>query len=203
MTMKRFSAGLIALAACMVSAEAAAATYFGLSVGQSTLDDWDSSVIDDGSFGSISAEDSDVGFRIMGGNELNENFAIEFGYSDFGEATADGTSDGSGFFWAPGPVSGRASADGFDLGVVARAPTSESFALFARIGMLIWDSKYDLHDSGGNSINGTDDGSDLFFGIGGEFKTTGALAMRGEFTKYSLDDSDITAIAFSLIYRMQ
>jgi OOP family OmpA-OmpF porin len=201
MIQKRFAAGFLAVAACMTSTQAGAAAYFGLAIGQGTLKDWDSAVIDDGSFSNIDVEDSDVGFRILGGNELNENLAFELGYTVFGEATASGNSNGC-CLWSPGPVSAKAEADGLDLGLVAKAPTSESFAVFARLGLLMWDVKVSIEDSS-FAGSGSDDGNDLFFGFGGEFRTTGPLSMRGEFTRYSLDDSDIDSIAFSLIYRMQ
>lgn len=198
MNLRKLAAFIVAAATLHVPLGADA--YFGLSIGQSTLKDWDSSVIDDGSFNSIDVEDSGVSIRVSGGFDLNPSFALEIGYSDFGEVTAEGTSDGTGFFWAAGPVSAEASADGFDLGFVGRIPTSDSFSFLGRAGVLIWDAEIDFADSSG-SLKLSDDGNDVFFGIGGEFQTSEAMAMRLEFTRFSLDDSDIDTISFSLIFR--
>lgn len=194
---------LPACALLLVSAPAAAAGgYFGLALGQSTLEDWDTSVIDDGSLTSASAEDSDTGFRLIGGYELNPNVSLEFGYTDFGEATAEGNSDGTGFVWVAGPVRAETSADGIDFGALAKLPVSESFSVHGRLGLLLWDAEGQASDAAGVAFEGTDDGTDLFFGIGAEFQTTSPLAMRLEYTKYSLDDVDMDFLAFSLIYRV-
>jgi hypothetical protein len=128
--MRKLVAFIVAAAA--LHAPVGADAYLGLSIGQSTLKDWDSSVIDDGSFNSIDVEDSDVSFRVSGGYDLNPSLALEIGYSDFGEVTAEGTSDGTGFAWTAGPVSADASADGFDLGFVGRIPASDSFSFLGR-----------------------------------------------------------------------
>lgn len=197
--LKRIGACAIVIVAGVMSGPASAG-YFGLSIAQNTVKDWDSSVIQDGSVSSMDIEDSDMGFRFVGGFELSPAFAFEVGYSDFGEVTADGYSDGNGFYWFQGPVSVEASADGFDLGLVGRMPVSESFSFIGRLGVLVWDVEGKEEDSSG-SFSGSDDGNDVFFGLGGEFGGKGPLAVRAEFTRYSLDDSDLDSLSLSVIYR--
>lgn len=155
--------GILALIAAMALAAPAAAEqgrgYVGLGYGQSTVQDWNGADLNiDGSVSNTSEDDTDAGFRIMGGFEFTPNFAVEVGYVDFGEATAEGTSDGSGFFWAPGPVSLAAEVDGFDLGVRGRLPLSDAFGLIARIGFMMWDLSATLQDSSG-TYSGSDDGN--------------------------------------------
>lgn len=201
MDTRRIAGAALALLLAAPAAAQENRTYVGLGLGQSTVQDWDRSVIDDGSFTSIATEDSDTGFRLVGGMELNPNLAIEVGYTDFGEATADGDSDGTGFFWFAGPVSADLSATGIDLGLIGRLPVSEGFSVHARLGLLLWDAEISLADSGG-SIGGSDDGNDPFVGIGAEFGMGGSVALRGDFVRYSLDDIDVDTLALTLIYRV-
>ena len=192
------------VAACLTGPASAqeSRNYFGLAIGQNTVDPWDRSAIDDGSLTSSDADDADVGFHLMGGLEFNENLAVEVGYTDFGEATADGTSDGTGFFWAAGPVSAKSSATGWDLGALGRIPVGQSTLLYARLGVLLWDYDASLGDSTG-TLSGGDDGNDTFFGIGAEFRTSETLALRFDFIQYKIDDFDIDTLALGLIYRPQ
>jgi len=201
--MKKPAKGLLSLCAMFLVCGPADAGYVGFGIGQSTVQDWNGGdlAFDGSSVTGISSEDSDTGFRIVGGFDVTPNLAVEIGYSDFGEATADGTSDGSGFFWSPGPVSVKAAVDGIDFGFAGQLPASESFSLLARVGVLLWDLEAELADSSG-SFSGSDDGNDVFFGIGAQFNTTGPLSMRAEFTRYAVDDIDLDSISFSLIYRV-
>lgn len=199
MLIKRFVVSAAVIAAAALSGPASAG-YFGLSIGQTTLEDWDASAIDDGSLSNTDAEDSDVGFRVMGGMDLTPNFAVELGYSDFGEATAEGDSDGSGLFWPAGPVEATVGLSGIDLALVGKMPVSPSFAIFAKFGMLKWELDVDVDTSAGSGSD-SDDGNDTFFGVGGEFNATESLAFRGDYTLYGIDDEDMNTLMFSLIYR--
>ena len=199
--MKNFLSLLAALAlAAPAAAVAEGGGYVGLGLGQNTMQDWNGGDLNiDGSVSNTDADDSDTGFRILGGYEFNPNIAVEVGYIDLGEATADGTSDGSGFFWAPGPVSVSAEVDGFDLGIRGRLPLSESFGLSASIGMLMWDLSASLSDSSG-TFSGSDDGNDVFFAAGADFRFGPGLGLRGEFARYALDDIDMDSLSIALVY---
>lgn len=202
--MKRMNAVIAqgSVVACLaLMSGPAMAGYFGLSVGQNTIKDWDEvgPSLDDGSFTSQTSEDSDTGFRAFAGFGDTESFSFEIGYSDFGEATFDAQSDGCCFYPA-GPVNITASTTGFDLGVVGRAPMSESVAFIGRIGLLMWEVDVDAVVGGGSGSE-SEDGDDIFFGLGLEFMSSPAMSLRGEFTRYSLDDSDLDSISLSLVFR--
>jgi hypothetical protein len=179
----------------------AMAGYFGLSLGQNTIKDWDEvgPALDDGSFTSQTSDDSDTGFRVFGGFGSNENFSFEIGYSDFGEATFEAQSNGCCFYPA-GPVKATASTTGIDLGGVGRAPISESVAIIGRLGLLLWEADVDATVSGGSGSE-SEDGNDVFFGVGLEFTTSPAMSLRAEFTRYSLDDLDLDSLSLSLVFR--
>jgi hypothetical protein len=203
MTRQPLCHALALLAAWAIAAPAAAGSYVALTVGESTVQDWsaDDLAFDGSTISNASAEDSDTAFRVAMGFAASENLTFEVGYLDLGEATADGTSDGTGFFWTPGPVNVTAAIDGFDFGLVGRMPTSETFALVARIGVFMWELESSVEDSSGK-LSGTDDGNDPYVGLGAEFSMSPSLALRGEFTRYSTDDVDIDSLSLSAILRM-
>jgi len=196
---KRIGACAFVIAAGVMAGPANAG-YFGLGVAQNTLEDWDESTFDDGSISNADAEDSDNGFRIFGGGAFSPNFGFELGYSDFGEATWEGTSDGTGGFWPAGPVGASVGLKGFDGSLVGTLPVSDAFALMARFGILVWDMEVDVDTSVGSGSD-SDDGNDTFFGLGGELRTGDAIALRAEYTAYSIDDGDMNSLSFSLVYR--
>lgn len=200
MLIKRFAACAVVFAAGVMSGPASAG-YFGLAVGQNKIQDWDDvgAALDDGSFTSQESEDTDTGFRIFGGFGQNPNFGIEIGYSDFGEATFDAESDGCCFYPA-GPVSASAATTGIDVSLVGRAPMSDAVAVTARLGMLKWETEFDARVSGGSGSD-SEDGTDILFGIGLEFAASSSMSLRGEFTRYALDDADLDSLSLSLIFR--
>jgi len=197
---KRFVACAAALTAAVMTVPASAG-YFGLGVGKNKVQDWDDvgASLDDGSFSSQESEDSDTGFRVFGGFGGTDTISFEIGYSDFGEATFDAESDGSGFYPA-GPISLQASTTGIDFGIAGRIPLSDAVAVVGRIGMLMWEAEFDAQVSGGSGSE-SEDGNDIFFGGGLDFTFSPTVSLRGEFARYALDDNDIDSLSLSLIFR--
>jgi OOP family OmpA-OmpF porin len=200
MDVRGVAGAVLALMLAVPAAAQESGTYLGAGFGQGSVQDWDSSVIDDGSFASIDAEDSDTGFRLFGGIEFSPNFALEAAYVDLGEATADGDSNGC-CFWAPGPVTASIAVSGFDVGLLGKLPVSETFAVYGRLGLLLWDADITLGDSS-LLLSGSDDGNDIFIGFGAEIAAGGSLVVRGDFLRYAVDDVDIDALALSLAFRL-
>lgn len=190
---------LLALAAGCCSLDAAA-FYYGVGAGPATDKEWDDRVIQDGSVGSVELEDQDTGFRFFGGFELDRNLALEIGYVNFGEQTARGDSDGSGPYWTGGEASVESQVDGLDFGLVGTLPISDELSLLARVGVLSWEGELTYEDPAFVEKY-SDSGSDVFFGGGLEFAPGGPLAVRGEFTRYSIDDVDVDTVSASLVYR--
>jgi len=194
---------LALLAAWAVAAPAAAGSYVAVSVGESTAKDWSADVLDDGStISNATAEDTDRALRLAIGFAASESLTFEVGYVDLGETTAAGDSDGTGVYWTPGPVERTAAVDGYDFGFVGRIPTSETFAVLARVGVFMWDLKSRLNDGGG-SFPGTVSGDDPFFGVGAELNVSESVAFRGEFVRYTVDDRDLDALSLSAILRFE
>lgn len=194
------------LALAMAPAVHAEGFYVGAAFGTSSSDDYENYVLanwDDGSFTSATIEDSDTFTRFFVGYDLNENFAFELGLSDLGTVTTDAVSNGCCFYF-PGPVHHEVSADGMEVSALAKLPLGESGGLFFRLGFFAWDITEAVSDSSGGAAF-SDDGSDLYYGIGASYKFGESWALSGEYTLYSMEPSaggsfDATSMSVSLSY---
>lgn len=188
-TKARAVCGLVAASLALAPMTALAADFYaGVGFGQTKTKDYDDYVaqnFDDGSITSASFDDSDTGLRIFGGVTINPNFAVELGFLDLGEASTDAESDGC-CFYAPGEVKHSASADGMELSAVARIPITEAAAIFGRLGVFNWDVSEKISDTTGGA-SGSDDGNDVFYALGGEYRFPSAFALRAEYAFYTVD----------------
>ena len=160
--------------------------YVGGSVGQASLNESVNST--------ISIDDEDTSFRLSAGYSFSDYFAVEGGYIDFGEVSDSFTVAG---------VTGRveAEADGFDLALVGSLPVSEKFSLTGRAGYLFWDADVKATATGVPTISDSEDGNDLFFGIGAEYRFTDQWSLTGGWDRYELDDVDFDNLHVGVRYR--
>ncbi|MGH8442662.1 MAG: outer membrane beta-barrel protein, partial [Nevskiaceae bacterium] len=121
--------------------------YAAASLDQSTFDDWSMvAAIDAQTYTARAMDDQDIAFRVRGGMEFAEYFALEVGYADFGQARFSGTSDGSGSLWVAGTQRETIEVDGYSLHLVGRLPVKAAFAAAARVGASVLMSE--RHQSG-------------------------------------------------------
>lgn len=117
--------------------------YFGIGTGVADFD----GKAGHGEDGAIHLDSSDTTYKIFGGYQATENFAVEGTYRDFGEVQ-------EGLF--------STETDGLDIGAVGMflmGPVD----VFARGGVIFWDTK-----GRGGLPDG--DGKDLSWGFGGALK---------------------------------
>lgn len=134
--------------------------------------------------GATSCDDEDVGFKIFGGLKFNQFFGAEIGYVDLGEVSASLSGVGV-----------DVGADGFQVAAVGTYPI-EQFSLLGKVGVFFWDAEA---SAGAASVS--DDGTDIMFGVGGEFHFTPQLSVRGEWERYDFDGDDVDMFSASVIYR--
>ena len=180
--MNRIKALLAAtLPACFLAFGAPAAAqdagwYVGGAYGMTSID------VDTSGLPGVSIDDSDSGFKIFGGFQFNKHLGAEVGYIDFGSypVTAGSTGD--------------LSATAFTVAAVGTLPLNESFALFGKAGIWMWESD--------SSIPGTtgSDGSDIFFGAGLRYNLNKNWGLTLEVEQYDSDDS-ITMTSFGVRYK--
>ena len=163
-TLNYFILGLI-LAGAGMAAQAAGPGqgYVSLYVGQSEADDVD---------------EDDTSYRIGGGYRVNQNFAVEGFYIDYGEAED-----------SFGGIDFSSEADAFQFQAVGLFPVNPTVELYGKLGLAIWDLETCI-----GTLCGDDDGTDLVYGLGAAFNVTQAVAIRAEYEIVEFDDVDIDTI---------
>lgn len=122
----------------------------------------------------VSVDDSDTFFSVGAGFNFNRLVALEAGYVDLGEATVS----------IPVlPYSASLSADGFYFGPRLTGALSSQIEGYARVGMLVWDVEF----SDSEGFVGSDDGTDVYFGLGAALKISDQLSLGADWTRYMLE----------------
>lgn len=178
--------------------------YLGGSLGHSSIDtvsegDVNAAFASVGVTTTSDVDDSDLGWKIFGGYNLNQYFGIELAYVDLGEAEINATSTA--------PVAGTASisaeADGFTFAGVARYPINERFDVFGKLGGFVWDVEGGGSLTvGGGTITATaeDDGTSILFGLGAEYEMGNNIGVRAEWERYEVSSDDVDLFSVGLEY---
>jgi opacity protein-like surface antigen len=173
---------LVAVAAAsfgMLSFAAQAADngiYLGGSVGQSSVQ-YDESF--EGQ--NLNFDASATGFKVIAGWRFLDWLAVEGNYIDLG--SGDDRVLGEKV---------ESDVSGISLSAVGFVPLGP-VDLFARVGAINWDA--DL-DAPGLGASASDDGTDLTYGIGAQFRVW-SLSIRGEYEIFDISDAD-TVDMFSI-----
>lgn len=142
---------------------AASGGYIGASLGSASVDD-PAGLVDD----------SDTGVKLFGGFRLNNNFAVEAFYADFGDPET----------FSFGSLSSE-EITGFGVQIVGIAPLSNQVELFGKLGLISWDEDYKID----GSVTFSDSGTDLTYGFGATFHVNDMVSIRGEWEFYDVEDS--------------
>jgi len=149
--------------------------YLGGSIGQANLK------VDDLSDG-ISTADfdaDDTAWKLIAGIRPLDWLGVEAAYVNFGEP--EDTVLGQKL---------KAEGDGISAFAVGFLPTGP-VDLYAKVGLISWDSKI--------SGDFDDDGTDLAYGVGAQFRVLG-LSIRAEYEKFDVSDVDLDMISVGLTY---
>jgi Calx-beta domain/OmpA-like transmembrane domain/Beta-propeller repeat len=196
------------VAMTFVSATAVAAdvgVYMGISLGHSmTLaDDGDISkqLAGRGHSAQVSLDDTDIGWKIVGGYRFNRWFGVEGAIVDLG------TFDSSINATVPNPAQllndiadvHPYSARGYSATVMGTLPISERLSVFGKAGLFIWQGEVKANAGSFGSVSKDENGVDLTLGLGTSFKITDRIQIRTEWERYFLkrDDIDLISIGMS------
>ncbi len=148
-------------------------------------------------------DEHDKAYKLFIGKQLNRYLAIEAGYFDIGQFGFDAkTTDGR--------LSGTSSYRGVNLDLLGQLPLTERISLLGRVGVNYAHTKTDFSGNRLNAVTGphvSEKKAGLKAGLGMEFKLSEALALRGEYERYRVNDAignrgDIDALTFGLVYKL-
>ena len=169
-------AAVIMAAALPVAALAETATIYISGQFGKTSYDLDSSA-------PANIDDEDNGYTMGVGVRMGPNVSIEGGYVDLGEV-----SGGNGVNSLSIETSGAFAGLGLFI------PLQPGFELTGRAGLIAWDADAKVVMAGVSSSE-SDDGTDLYFGIGAAFQVSRELHLTVGFDRYDIDDTDVDMLS--------
>lgn len=161
---------------------------------------------------------SEVSFNFVAGWMFNQNWGLEIGYIDFGQATDDlGLPEAcSTFGCSSRQWTSEIKRDGFQAFLIGSLPLNDSVDLFGKLGVINWDADYqgyersELYASGSPlppqnaAITTSDDGTDLAFGFGINMRTDSPFSLRADLTYYDFDNTDSSyVLQFMALYNFK
>lgn len=142
---------------------------------------------------SMTMEQRSSGYKIFGGYQANENFAVEGYWANLGTYsytlfTTGPTLSGSGDI--------KETAIGVDL--VGMLPFDSTTSGFARVGVYQWEVKDSFSLSTGQSFSDSTSGSDIKFGLGAEWKVNPSIRLRTEWEYYNDKDTPVSVLSVGI-----
>lgn len=213
-----FTASLLAIATGVGAPNVHAADsgwYIGGAIGQSKRDASSSDVARDVAdiaeevsgdtvLGVVaSVDNTDTGWKLYAGYQINRNFALEAGYADLGKITGEGTAtltDSGGDYQVD--WSGNMKVKSWSFSVVGSVPVSERFSVFGKLGIQHWQQKIS-GISGLTSDSEKESGTDPLWGLGVKFDMSKQLTLRAEWERFQdvgESKQDIDLLSLGLMY---
>ena len=187
--MRRISVfAAVALALCVVGASATQAGdfYVGGSLGTTSSD---GSPVDSGPGFTGTTDDSDMGFKVMGGYTIMKFLAVEAAFVDVGQVSMEQAQDAL-----------TAKADGFTVEALGIFPFANKWEAFAKAGLYLWDGSATITGGVTPTTQGSD-GTDPTFGIGVGWNAFNRGQIRFEAERYTLDDMDVDMFSAGFNFR--
>ena len=173
--------------------------FVGGSLGIASLDFDDQKSIDKTAangitMSSVDVDDENAGVKVFGGYNFNQYFGIEGGYVYLGEY------DSTFNITAPVAEASAVNSDVYGLmfAGVASFPITNNAKLFGKLGLFRWESDSSINSNLYAVVD--DDGTDVMFGLGANYKVTDNALMRIEWERYALDKSDIDLFSIGMQY---
>ena len=190
---RSFTAAVLSVAALTAAVGAQAQTnyslytpgagYVGLNIGSSNYS------LGNG-IGAFSSDDSDTVYNVYTGTYFTPNFGFEVGYTNFGKIARAG---------------GETKAQGINLSLVGRAPITQSFNIFGKLGTTYGRTEVSAFPGTGIA-SGKENGFGVSYGIGAEYSFNPQLSAVLQYDEHKLkfagNGSDrVNATTVGLRYR--
>ena len=185
------SLAVIAALAAPLATAADSGWYGGLSLGRSNVSIDDARITSEllgagFTANSISNDDADLGWKILGGHKFNRNFAVEGGYFNLGEFGYTATTTPAG------RLTGTMKVQGFNLDAVGILPISEKFSALGRLGLTYIEAKDTFSSTGAIVVtnpNPEKSEANWKVGAGVQYDVTPKLGLRAEWERYAVNDA--------------
>lgn len=166
---------LAGAAALVLSGAAAAQGYVVASVGSSRLSA--------DCAGTTSCDNTDVGFKFLGGYKFMPNLAAELGYFNFGKATASASG-----------VNAEIKNSAFGGGIAVHGDLAPNWPAVARLGVAQVKTKLSGSVAGVGSASVSDNNVSLYGGLGIGFKLAKDVSLDGawDFSKSKFDVNGVS-----------
>jgi OmpA-OmpF porin, OOP family len=128
-------------------------------------------------------------WRVFAGYQISENFGAESGYINLGKARV--ATEGGDFF--------ETTMTGFDVTSVASLPIGKAFSVFARGGLVFWQSDIKYHFTALGEGGKKKSGSNLTVSFGARYALTKRIGARAEYSLYAIDKSKAGAGDYKVI----
>ncbi len=210
-----FAVAMFGLGPSVASAQDDIGWYLGLGGGSAETGvssaDLDNRLAGLGYTTSSKVKDTDSGWKVFGGYQFNDRFALEGTFVELGEVTSDievedwpqqGALDPA-LFVADAVTVHPYSVGGFAFTTVANLFSGEKAALSAKAGVFFWeaDVKVWCATECSDQAKTTEDGTDWTAGLIFAYDFNDEYGMRAEWERYATDRDDVDFYAASLLYR--
>jgi len=166
-------------ASSTVLAETLPGFYAGAGLGQATIE------VDDVGF-----DADDTAFKVFGGYNFNQYFAVEVSYFDAGEPDQD---------FGGGTVA--VGIDGLNASAIGRLPLGEVFSLFGKIGFASYDAEISARVGGSTVFSESGSEDDLSYGFGGAFNLGSSFELRAEYEAFDIEDGNFNILSVSGLFK--
>lgn len=186
---KKLVVGMIATAGFMLSAAASAQVYVGATVGKAHWNDDCKNV--------VSCSTSSNTYKLLGGYNIDKNFAVEASYFSLGTISATGNVGGTN-------VSADMKGKGFEVSGLYKYEFTPELSGFAKLGLASIKAEGSGAVAGVGAYNDSTTSTQPVFGFGASYKLTKELALRGEFEtrkiKFGGDKEAVNNVSVGLQY---
>jgi OOP family OmpA-OmpF porin len=146
---------------------------------------------------SSTVDDSDTGYGVAGGYQLNDHFAVEFAYVNLGSVEYSAfTTVTDGVEVADAEIGLESSAKGPAVSVLGILPIGDRFSLYGRVGLSFMSAEGTARitiDGTSERARQTSQKSDPVFGVGAEFSLGKHAAIRLAWDRYlDVGTEDVT-----------
>ena len=155
----------------------------------------------------IDIDDTRSAWKAVLGTNITENSFIQVGYTDLGDVSAafsTTTNEPSRFFSQTSRIR-PTSVEGYTLSAAYQFLRHEDWFLHAHLGLYFWQGDYDSLDVFEDEAllqDLDDEGMDLFYGIGANWRVNNDWVATIEYERYDLEDNttDLVSIGVSYLF---